>query len=272
MNVYASDLNTYTFCPRAIYLSRVLQIKPQLSEELLRGVFEHSFRKELSIRQPRILKRISKTSEIRDNIKREIDSIIDDFPFIYRSIISKTNYDCRKFLKEIKEEMKNEIDIISENIESMIKENGIEETLRKITPWKTEYIIKSNALGISGRIDKIMKENNTYIPIEIKTGKSPEPPTTAWWGDKLQVCAYAMLLEEKLNPKNSINYCFVEYTKSYKKYPVIVTERLRREVIDTRNKIISIITGRISDIPNNENGKKCENCLYQRQCYEIKYA
>ena len=56
------------------------------------------------------------------------------------------------------------------SIEGMIEEIGIKKALKIVTPWKVEYYIKSENLGITGRVDKIMLED-TYVPIEIKTGK-----------------------------------------------------------------------------------------------------
>lgn len=40
-----------------------------------------------------------------------------------------------------------------------------------------------------------MKKDN-YIPVKIKTGK---PSESVWEGDRLQICAYTMLLEEEFN-------------------------------------------------------------------------
>ena len=56
MKVRASSLKEYDFCPRAIYLREVLEIKPEVSAERIKGLLGHAVRKELALRQPKMIK------------------------------------------------------------------------------------------------------------------------------------------------------------------------------------------------------------------------
>jgi len=49
----------------------------------------------------------------------------------------------------------------------------------------------------------------------------------------------------------------------------MTTEKLRREVINTRDSIIEILQGKIPEICPHGSGKKCEACGYRERCYEI---
>ncbi len=263
MDVNASTLNQYTFCPRSIYLSRVLKIKARPTEEQTRGLVGHAVRKELSMRQARLLGRIHHPDELEILLLQELEQIMQDFPHIYKNMLKGVNYE--RFIPDIKTEVLNEIGTISTKLGLLVEEIGIEKALKLITPWRVEYYIKSDQLAITGRVDKVMLED-TYIPIEIKTG---QPSDGIWKGDRLQTCAYAMLLEDKFNLKDPIPYGFVEYTRIQERRPIMTTEKLRREVIDTRDAIIEILQGKIPDIGPSATDKKCKSCGYKEICYEI---
>ncbi len=262
MKIYASDLNSYSFCPRTIYLSRALGLKPEATDERIRGLVEHAVRKELSIRHHRILGRINELGEIKGKIIDEISSIFRDFPFIYRDIASAEGFDYSKCLSELHKDLVNEADYIAESFSFMVDELGVEETIQKVSPWRTEYYVYSESLGISGRIDKIMLSDGNYIPVEVKTGK---PPTNVWRGDCLQVGCYAMLLEEYLG-LHEIRHCFIEYTRALENRPVIVSERLRREVLKVRDDVIAIIEGVIPEVSFSSESNKCRSCSFRGVC------
>lgn len=263
MKIHVSSLNQYVFCPRSIYLSEVLKIEPTKSVKRSKGLLGHTIRKELSLRQSKILRKIHKTDEIENAVLNELENVLKDIPYIYKDFLE--GIEINVYISEIRQELLNEIKIIKEKLEAMIDEIGFEYSLERITPWKVEYSIKSNKLKLSGRIDKVMWEEN-YFPVEIKT---TDPGDGVWEGDRLQTCAYSMLLEEGLKLKKIIPFGFVEYTKIQEKRPVMNTEQLRRMVINTRDEIIEILDGKIPEICPHGSGKKCEACGFKERCYEI---
>ena len=259
MKVRASTLKEYDFCPRAIYLRDVLEVKPRASPEQTRGLLGHAVRKELALRQPKIIKDAEKAEQIKPLLIEEFDSILEDVPFIYREKLGDKDYE--DYMEVIRSEIDREIDAVSDKLRYMLSELGREKVIEQLTPWKVEYSLRSDKLKLSGRIDKIMKEK-TFIPIERKTGAVGDG---IWEGDRLQVCAYAMLLEDKFDC--FIPYGFVEYTRVGEQRPVLNTEQLRRRVIDTRDSIIRIIEGELPEISKTE--KKCRVCGYREECYKI---
>jgi len=263
MNINASSLNQYTFCPRSIYLSKVLKLKAEPTEGQTKGLLGHAVRKELSMRQAKLLGKIEHPDELEIILLQELEQIMLDFPHIYKNMLKDLNYE--NFISDIKSELLSEIGIISTKLGVMVEELGIRKALELVTPWKAEYYIKSDNLGITGRVDKVMLEE-TYIPVEIKTGQASDG---VWEGDRLQTCAYAMLLEDRFKLKEPIPYGFVEYTRIQERRPVMTTEKLRREVINTRDSIIEILQGKIPEICPHGSGKKCEACGYTERCYEI---
>lgn len=269
MIVNVSTLNEYTFCPRSVYLSKVLNLKPEPSAERAKGIISHAIRKELSLRQGKLLGKIKNADNLEIFLLKEFEDILKDIPHIYKEKfegIINLNF----YINEIRPELLNEIKLMKEKLTAMIETFGIKESLRRITPWKVEFSLRSEKLKFSGRVDKVMKEGNEIIPIEIKTGGGSDISKGIWEGDRLQTCAYAMLLEEKFKIKR-IPFGFVEYPKIHEKKPVMITEQLRRRVIYTRDEIIEILSNKKipPEICPHGSGKKCQSCGFKEKCYEI---
>lgn len=261
MKVYVSNLNDYSYCPMRIYLTRVLGIRPEISDGAMMGLMGHFARRELSLRQCRLIKRIDGHDELRNSLLEELEGILRDMQFIYKNKLY--NIDVYDYIQKLRRELQNEIQILSKKLCLMINDLGVEEATKRITPWRVEFFINSENLGISGRVDKIMK-NPGIVPVEIKTGQVPED---VWLGDKLQICAYAMLLEDKLNSNGSIDHGLVEYVRMMEERPVLMTENLRRSVLRIRDAIIDILDGEVPERCNND--KKCNSCVYKSECFDI---
>ncbi|MBN2014122.1 MAG: CRISPR-associated protein Cas4 [Candidatus Altiarchaeota archaeon] len=263
MNVQVSDLNAHSFCPRTIYLSKILKLKPMLSSELSQGLISHAVRRELSMRQSRLLEKVSDVDDIPSALECELDKILQEVPHIYRKMLADIDYG--RYLEKTRSELLGEIALMAERLSLMVDEVGIKRAVEAITPWRVEYSVRSSSLRLSGRVDRIMK-NPSYVPEEIKTGSVP---SGVWEGDRLQTCAYAMLLEDQLDLKDPILFGFVEYTRAQEKRPVMTTEKLRREVIHIRDAVFEILGGSVPEICPHGNGRKCNGCGYKEQCYDI---
>jgi len=261
VKVRVSALKEHEYCPRVIYLRDVMKIEPKPSPEKTKGLLGHAVRKELSLRQGKILRRASNINEIHDSIMQELKNILADVPFVYKEQLGTTP--CQEYLTLMETEISNEIALMTNRLSVMVSEIGLEEALKLLTPWEVEYPIKSPALNLSGRIDKVMFQQHRY-PVEIKTGEVSE---SVWDGDRMQTCAYAMLLEEKFMQK--VPFGFVEYTRVQEQRPVLTTEQLRRDVLQTRDSVLEILDGKVPDICPHGSGRKCESCGYSDVCYTV---
>jgi CRISPR-associated protein Cas1 len=72
--------------------------------------------------------------------------------------------------------------------------------------------LSSPALGLTGKVDCLRRRDSSYLPYEHKRGQPSRPagaPPTAWPSDRLQIIAYAVLLEEAFGqpiPEGRIRY------------------------------------------------------------------
>jgi CRISPR-associated protein Cas4 len=238
-------------------------MRPQPTAAQVRGLVSHAVRKELSIRQPRILESLSTERDIRVRLEFEVERILNDVPHIYRSTFA--GVDAEPYLSEVRAEVVAELDAMVERMRLMVSELGVEESVRLLTPKWVEYSVKSDSLMLSGRIDKVMAQPS-IVPVEIKTGSVP---SSVWEGDRIQTCAYAMLLEDSFSLSKPIEFGFVEYTRVGERRPVLTTEKLRREVIRIRDSVFEVLSGKLPDICPHGSGKKCVGCGYKEQCYDI---
>ena len=256
-----SQLRSYMFCPRQLYLKYVVKAPEFYKPELKQGLVGHYVRQELALRYGKVLEKIKKPiseKEILQLLREELDKILEELPSIYREKLKGEKQDTEK----LKKELENELLALAKRTKQVIKETGyLGKKLKEyLTPWKTEMNVKSEKLGIRGRIDAVYREDDRIFPVEIKTGR---PPTYVWDSDKLQLAAYAMMLEERFD--TNIPHGFVEYTQVNEKRPIVIDAKLRRQVFDVRDKVLDIIEGRAC--PQPKDTKKCESCGFYEVCY-----
>ncbi len=141
-----------------------------------------------------------------------------------------------------------------------------DELWENITPKiKPEYRINSEALGLKGVIDELEVHPAFFVPNELKTGKAPDEGV--WPGHKIQVGAYAMLLEEKFNVP--ITKAVVRYLDTNSEREVIVNPFLKQEVLELVKKVnLMLNSAEIPEFADNEN--KCKSCDLKDVCYDEK--
>jgi CRISPR-associated protein Cas4 len=258
MKVAVSVLSSYSFCPRSVYLSEVLKLAPDSLSEMQRGVFGQEVRKRLLCRQIALMDDVSDVPSLVSSLRDELDCIFEGVAEKYPLVSSEE-------ATKVKSEVVTDLGAFFGRLNYIAEDIGFEMALRKMTPWKVDYAVSSGKLGLCGCIDKVMKES-IYYPVEIKTCS---PPESVWEGDRLQVCAYGLLLEEDLGLKKRIPYGFVEYARIPELRPVMYTDSLRKSVMDTRDAVCGLLEGGVPDICPHGNGRKCESCGYSRVCYDI---
>ncbi|MFH1402740.1 MAG: CRISPR-associated protein Cas4 [Candidatus Altiarchaeota archaeon] len=258
--VNASDMNVYAYCPRLLYLQRVMGLSNIVGHSTFKGLMGHAVRKELSLRQAKIMRLIREKGSADGILDSELDRISRDLPHIFREWWIP---DHASLLGEVKNEVSSEFRILADKMDLMVSEMGYEKALEYMTPWKIEYSIKSESLMLKGRVDKIMRRDSLF-PVELKTGV---PPENVHNGHRLQICSYSMLVEDEFGVM--IPYGMVEYVRVHESRPVLNTEKLRREVLYSRDLILELLDGDLPEVCPHGSGKKCESCSLMQECYRI---
>ncbi|MDP3765329.1 MAG: CRISPR-associated protein Cas4, partial [Nanoarchaeota archaeon] len=104
---------------------------------------------------------------------------------------------------------------------------------------------------------------NSYVPIELKTGKMPKDGV--WPNHRIQIAAYAMLLEEKFQTK--VKDGFINYLDAKESRRIAINPFMREEIIQLISEIQILLKN--SYPPKYcENRNKCANCGIKETCYD----
>ena len=127
--------------------------------------------------------------------------------------------------------------------------------------WIREFYIKSENLGLHGKIDVLESKNiksvgTTLTPIERKRGSSYHD------NDEVQLAAYCMLLEDYLGEPVRMGYLYLFGTNE--RYAINITDWHRNKVLEVVGAIRSMSLDRIPDFADNP--KKCEKCSTVQYC------
>ena len=127
--------------------------------------------------------------------------------------------------------------------------------------WIRELYLKSEKLGIHGKIDVLESKNiksvgTTLTPIERKRGSSYHD------NDEVQLAAYCMLLEDYLDEPVRMGYLYLFGTNE--RYAITITDWHREKVLQVVQAIRNMTLDNIPDFVDNLN--KCEKCSTVQYC------
>lgn len=93
-------------------------------------------------------------------------------------------------------------------------------------------VLYAKKYHLMGKPDFILRDGNSLIPIEVKTGKTPNEP---YQNHEMQLMAYCVLIEEHfgVTPKGG----YIRYPE--KEFHVLYTPDAKKSVLLTINKIIA---------------------------------
>ena len=127
--------------------------------------------------------------------------------------------------------------------------------------WIRELYLKSEKLGIHGKIDVLESKNiksvgTTLTPIERKRGSSYHD------NDEVQLAAYCMLLEDYLDEPVRMGYLYLFGTNE--RYAITITDWHREKVLLVVQAIRNMTLDNIPEFVDNPN--KCEKCSTVQYC------
>jgi len=243
MIIAVTLLSEYQYCPRKVYYSRVLRIKVEPTQALVKGKLRHKIEEEISIRSNFLITTIN---------RGELDFIYELFRKDYLSLIKRTIINNMKLIKNVAldiEELTNDFiktfsDMakqVSESIHEIILKHKVlgKDILKYIETEQTaESFIESKELQLRGIIDAIEFIDDKVIPVELKTGSMPKQGV--WPSHKLQVGCYILLCREKYEDKK-VDYGIVRYLDFGEEREINMNPYLREEIFAVRDKVIELL-------------------------------
>jgi CRISPR-associated protein Cas1 len=124
------------------------------------------------------------------------------------------------------------------------------------TVQRRQVDVHCDSLGLTGRVD-VLEQNGAIWPVEYKSG-----PDRHAARDEVQLCAYAMALEETLDI--SVDHGFVYSSASGRRRRVEFTPQLRHLVASTTRRARALL--RESQPPDGVNDARCPGCALFERC------
>jgi CRISPR-associated exonuclease Cas4 len=240
--IKVSDITTYLKCPRMCYF---MNRGHDLINEISPGYLERIILKELSLTYDSAVKSNDKLSFL----KTELERISNEIRVIYPNELESV--DDETLAKSIAD-----ILLLLDTISSNLSTNS---DFYEGEFAQNEPILRSTKFELTGSPDRLVKINENLIPSIIKTGKMPD--NGVWQGDRLQLTAYSILVEEKYN--SIIEKGFVEYARWGIVRPVVIKRHERRKVLQVRERIKKIRDGFMPERPGDA---PCQYCGFAGIC------
>ncbi len=268
--ISVTTLTSYLYCPRKLYLEKIQGYVEIPKDILVKGAVKHRVFDELTNREESIV------SGILDGFdwSKTLEHYKDNFSQILRRAVLKSSRQIKiaqlnpmSVFNEFLSFFHKEAETRAQYVFDFMQKNKLygPELWNKLTPKiKSEYKVSSVFLDLSGKIDLVEVYKDQLIPIEIKSGTPPKQG--AWENHKVQLAAYAMLLEDKFNI--AIKEGIINYVDADQKVIIPINPFLKDQVKDLIKSVrILLKSKKIPDIVDNEN--KCKVCGLRQKCHSL---
>jgi CRISPR-associated exonuclease Cas4 len=237
--IRVSDITVYLKCPRICYF---LNTGHELVKEPSMDYLHRLMLKELALTYVLAHKSVNPVSAL--NV--ELDRISKEMRIIYRSELA--GFDDEALASAVSG-VRSWLGDICPNLSSDFYDS----------PCEFEPVLRSDKFGLTGTPDKLIKNRDEYAPSIIKTGAMPE--NGVWKSDRVQLTAYAILVEEIYNIV--VWRGFVEYARWGTVREVTIKRHERRKVLQLRDRVLKIQDGFMPEKPSDA---PCERCGFMGIC------
>jgi CRISPR-associated protein Cas4 len=266
--IAVSLLSSYLYCPRRIFLEKVLGIRPPPAPPTFKGTVKHKVFDLINKYEEDLVTSIKSFQPFDDVFalyRRKYYKILSNTIIEFKPKLKELNIDPMQLFHKSWETFLKEARVRASNVFQFIKENKIYGTKlwENLTPkYLTELFLESKNLQLRGIIDKVEVNKGNYMPIELKSGNPPK--TGVWPGNKIQLLAYILLLKEKYNATEG----YIHYIDHDDKRTITFNPFSEQEVIKIRDNITNLLESKTPP-KIQENKNKCTNCQLKEQCFKI---
>ena len=256
-----TDLCSYKFCPRSLYVKLVLGMQAPLKPVMVLGSIRHKVFEDASKKEKEIVEQISKEtkpSQVQNFFSGSYAEVLESSVRKFSVQLDALKIDKTKVLEELRPCVKSQSEERAEEISDFSSKHKVfgEKLWKKLSPKiLSEIRLSSPSLKLRGIVDRIQVHNGEYVPVEIKTGKVPF--NGVWPDHLLQLSAYMMLVNEKF--KVRVTKGAVNYVKENSFREVHHNPFMDYEVLSVRDKVFDLIE---SDIPRVCGKSYCQICSY----------
>lgn len=272
MLISVSLLSAYLYCKRKLFLEKVLGLYEGPKEAPIKGTVRHMVYEEINNAEERLVTSITKKHTFDDMLSLYTNA----YSMIIRRVLEQQKYTLKsvkisklKVFREIWPIFQQEAKLRARNISNFIQKHNIfgNELWENLTPKiKSELKIISENLNLIGKIDQLEIHKEMIIPVELKTGSSPTEGI--WPSHRVQVAAYALLLEEQYSQK--VNQGSVFYLDQNIRRTLVINPFMKEEVIELRKEVEALLSSK-QPPEFAENQNKCSKCGLKEHCHNEEF-
>ena len=256
--IKVSELTRYLRCPRLVYFAARGHEQPGITAGGERAAIEHLLWKEVGFHLPQLLASLD-VQETEDELEmasfvQTVADCLDGVAWIYRAELQSVE------MALFEEVMHSFVERFRETPWlTNLKAGGTVIELERAYSFDRERTLLSPRLGMVGSVDKLIRTEAELIPSMIKTGRSPE--YGVWPSDRMQLAAYAMLIEDEF--ETTVQRGFVEYVR---------TADIREAAIKKRDRALAFqVLGQVKKVhaglfPEKGANPPCEGCAFIERC------
>ena len=268
--VTATQLSSYLYCPRKLFINTILLVEEPPKKELIKGKIWHETYELMNDSEKSIVLGIRRKDyqDITDVYRKRYSKILRDVIIRHKSELKAFDIQMTDIFTEYWSNFDEEAKEHALNLVRFIEAHEVygEELWEKLTPKiLSEQYFKSERLNLSGVVDVLeihdIAGDKIFVPIELKTGKFPDKGM--WDGHKIQLAAYMLLLEDS---GKKVDEAVIRYKDADKRILQMNTF-LRDEVLELITKTSNLLNNKVlPDFVDNKN--KCKNCQVKDECYD----
>lgn len=266
MLISVTDLSEYLYCPRKLYLKKVLKIFEPVNKYLVLGSIRHYAHDSITKIEEKLVKEITGEMSYDDLVsffKEEHFSILRNAIIQNKQRLSEFNLSEDEVFDFAWPLLFKEASLRTQQIHSFMKTTkryGAELWEAILPKIMSEVRLESEKLQLKGVIDRLEVYDDSFVPYELKTGSAPREGF--WPSHRIQLAAYMVLVENQLgNIKEGIVY----YLDSEQTRQLVMNPFLEYETQALIKKIINLydqkrLPGFCDKIA------KCRNCGLRDFC------
>ena len=237
-----TSLSSWIHCPRQFFMQSVLGIKGPPNSAMILGLIKHKFHELSSAKEEAIVLSLTQSSNANEEYQREYVQLLQKSVQTYLSMLRTVNILPTEAYQKAAAMITSEAIERAALVQPLLAKGIIkEEAWHALQPKiKSEYPIQSKKLALKGRKDKLECYPDKIIPIELKSGSTPQ--AGVYETHRIQAGSYALLLQESFG--TSVQEAIVHYVDTNTKRTVTLNPFLAEWIVETASSVRNCIETR----------------------------
>ena len=256
-------LSSWTRCPRQFFMSYVMRVEEPPKDVMILGLVKHKLHEKMTAEERKVVENLQKHSNPAELLRASFTKLLSSIITSYSNSLRTVNVSLVQAFQSSMPIVRHEAEERASRIIPLL-EKGLsgEELWQALSPKvKTEYSLKSEKLGLKGRIDRLECYDNLLLPVELKSGNPPQEGV--WEEHRIQAAAYALMLQDTF--KTDVSEAVVQYVDHNLRRTVVLNPFLREQVMEIAKEVRACLES--EELPAGCGRESCKACTQSEQLF-----